>query len=125
MTKSLYCPCSVNTFSQAFESRARFCFRQASTTMSPSFIWARQNRETSRAQASCPCCAEAVDANKTNGKVNEITKAKRIMDGASRRATENGVLEHDPEKWKPVFQKRSGSIQETRRFHRLQSIYWP
>src|SRR6185437_1971411 len=92
MTKSLYCPCSVNTFSQAFESRARFCFRQASTTMSPSFIWARQNRETSRAQASCPCCAEAVDANKTNGKTNEITKAKRIMDSASRRTAENGVL---------------------------------
>ena len=42
---------------------ARFCFRQASTTLSPSFIWARQNRETSRAQASCPCCcAEAAEA---------------------------------------------------------------
>jgi hypothetical protein len=28
----IYCPCSDSTFSQAFERRARFCFRQASTT---------------------------------------------------------------------------------------------
>ena len=32
MTKETYCPCSVRTFSQALDSRARFCFRQASTT---------------------------------------------------------------------------------------------
>ena len=59
---SIYCPFSVSTLSQPWLSRARCCFRQASTTKSPSFIWARQKRETSRAQASWPCWAEACDA---------------------------------------------------------------
>jgi hypothetical protein len=70
-----HCPFSVSTLSQALLSRPRCCFRQASTTESPSFITARQKRETSRAQASCPCrCADAPEAIKKNGKAKGITK---------------------------------------------------
>src|SRR3979409_2544745 len=36
-------------------------------TWSPSLMLARQKRETSRAQASCPCCAEATEPIRTNG----------------------------------------------------------
>src|SRR3982074_1237219 len=36
-------------------------------TWSPSLRLARQKRETSRAQASCPCCAEATEPIRTNG----------------------------------------------------------
>src|SRR4029078_7274545 len=47
--------------------------------MSPSFICARQNRETSRAQASWPCWAEATEATRTNGKIKGMTKRNRVM----------------------------------------------
>ena len=49
-----YRPCAASVAWQALLSRARFCCRQASTTMSPSLRWARQKREASRAQASWP-----------------------------------------------------------------------
>src|SRR5882672_484520 len=54
--------------------RARFCFRQARTIWSPSCMCARQNRETSRAQASCPsfCCADAPVAIRTKGTTKRI-----------------------------------------------------
>jgi hypothetical protein len=40
--------------------------------MSPLFITARHKREASRAQASCPCCADAAEAIRTSGKTNRI-----------------------------------------------------
>src|ERR1700722_16618417 len=74
-----YCPFSVSTLSQALLSRARCCLRQLRTASSPSFITARQWRETSRAQASCPasrpCWADAAEASKTN----EVTKRILII----------------------------------------------
>ena len=67
-----YCPFSVSTLSQALLSRARCCLRQARTASSPSFITARQWRDTSRAQASCPRWAEAAEAVKTNEVMKKI-----------------------------------------------------
>jgi hypothetical protein len=74
MTRVSYCPWSARTFAQALLSRARFCLRHASTTWSPSFIRARQNRDTSRTHSSCPgrCCAEAAEAIKKNGRMKRI-----------------------------------------------------
>ncbi len=71
-----HCPCSVSTFWQGLLIRARFCFRQASTIWSPSFICARQNRETSRAQASWPCCAGAAD---TATKIRGMAKRNLVI----------------------------------------------
>jgi hypothetical protein len=101
----IYCPCSARVFWQALLSRARFSFRHASTTLSPSCIWARQNRETSRAQASCPCCwAEAADAIRTSG----MTKRNRVILLCLTLINERytGVLERFRAKWKPVRFKK-------------------
>ena len=66
---------SASTLAQALLSLARFSLRQPSTTMSPSFILARQNRDTSRAQADCwvLSCADAADAKSSSGIINTIS----------------------------------------------------
>ena len=72
MTAVNYCPFSVSTLSQALLSRPRCCLRQARTALSPSLITARQWRDTSRAQASRPCWADAAEAIKTNEVIKRI-----------------------------------------------------
>src|SRR5580658_3593200 len=71
-----HCPLSVSTFSQPLLSLGRFCLRQASTAWSPSFMTARQCRDTSRVQAELvrSPCADAAEATSTSGMM------KRILD---------------------------------------------
>src|SRR5690606_25637507 len=76
-------PCTARVLAHFLLSFARCAFKQERTTMSPSFIWARQYLATSRAQPelcfSAAVWADATAVTPSSGRSDKTTAAKRII----------------------------------------------
>ena len=62
-----------------------------------------------------PTCAELVSRIMRDAEAIIQSRFEGMMSGARRQAAEQAALEHDPEKWVPVFRKRSCSNKKIER----------